>query len=209
MTRPKIKLLDEDNVRQGFFEPEQFESVLKHLPEDLHPVVTFAYITGWRVKSEALPLEWRQVDLKAGIMRLEPGTTKNKEGRTFPLTKKLRELLQAQWVEHEKLKKRPVPINFKWVFFRMVATKRRAPLSPHPIKSFGKAFKTACKHAGCPGRICTISGGRPSGTSSGKASRAVARCALWGTRPSPCTAAIRLSMSVICAKPSNALMPQP
>jgi integrase len=43
------------------------------------PVVMFAYITGWRVKSEILPLEWRQVDLKAGELRLDPGTTKNGE----------------------------------------------------------------------------------------------------------------------------------
>jgi hypothetical protein len=65
MTRPKISLLEENNVRQGFFEPEQCASMLKHLPEDLRPVVEFAYITGWRMKSEVLPLEWRQVDFKA------------------------------------------------------------------------------------------------------------------------------------------------
>ena len=90
MTKPKIKLLEEDNVRQGFFEQAQYESVLRHLPEDLRPIVTFAYITGWRVNSEVLTLEWRQVDFKAGEVRLEPGTTKNKEGRTFPLATTLR-----------------------------------------------------------------------------------------------------------------------
>ena len=50
--------------------------MLKHLPDDLRPVVEFAYITGWRMKSEVLPLEWRQVDFKAGTVRLETGTTK-------------------------------------------------------------------------------------------------------------------------------------
>jgi hypothetical protein len=45
------------------------------------PVVTFAYVTGWRINSEVLPLQWRQVDLKAGEVRLVPGTTKNMEGR--------------------------------------------------------------------------------------------------------------------------------
>lgn len=53
MTRPKITLLQEDNARQGFFEHEQYHAVLKHLPDELRPVVTFAYITGWRVKSES------------------------------------------------------------------------------------------------------------------------------------------------------------
>ena len=40
----------------------------------------------WRVKSEVLTLLWRQVDFKAGTVRLEPGTTKNAEGRTFPIS---------------------------------------------------------------------------------------------------------------------------
>jgi len=40
-----------------------------------------------------------------------------------------------------------------WVFFRMVANGRGGPLRPKPITSFIKAFKTACRKAGCPGRI--------------------------------------------------------
>src|SRR6476660_9682817 len=47
MTKPHIALLREDNARQGFFEPEHLRDVLKHLPEELRPVVKFAYITGW------------------------------------------------------------------------------------------------------------------------------------------------------------------
>jgi integrase len=151
MTRPHIALLREDNARQGFFEPEHLRDVLKHLPEELRPVVKFAYITGWRVKSEVLTREWRHVDLKAGEVRLEPGTTKNKEGRTFPFTSELRTLLEAQHAESERLKKRGKVVP--WVFFRMVANGRRGPLRPKPIKSFSKAFATACRKAGCPGRI--------------------------------------------------------
>jgi integrase len=84
-------------------------------------------------------------------VRLEPGTTKNGEGRTFPFTKELRTLLEKQHAEHERLKKsgRVVP----WVFFRMVANGRGGPLRPKPIKSFSKAFASACRKAGCPGRI--------------------------------------------------------
>ena len=151
MTRPKIKMLAEDNARQGFFEREQFRAVLRHLPEELRPVVQFAYITGWRAKSEVIKLEWRQIDLKAGEIRLEPGTTKNKAGRTFPFTGELRTLLEAQHVEHERLKKQGVVVP--WVFFRMVAEGRRGKKKPQPITSFIKAFKTACRKAGCPGRL--------------------------------------------------------
>jgi hypothetical protein len=48
--KPHIALLEENNARQGFFEYEQYLGVLKHLGDELRPVVTFAYITGWRVK---------------------------------------------------------------------------------------------------------------------------------------------------------------
>src|SRR5258706_13598137 len=48
--RPYVALLREDNVRIGFFEPEQFAAVWARLPEDLQPAVEFAYLTGWRLK---------------------------------------------------------------------------------------------------------------------------------------------------------------
>jgi integrase len=56
-------------------------------------VAGFAYITGWR-SSEILGLTWRPVDFQAGTVRLEPGTTKNQNGRTFPFTPELRTLLE-------------------------------------------------------------------------------------------------------------------
>lgn len=82
--RPHISMLEEDNVRQGFFEREQYEAVRAHLPEHVQPVADFAYVTGWR-RSEILSLQWRQVDFKAGNVRLEAGTTKNKEARQVSL----------------------------------------------------------------------------------------------------------------------------
>ena len=33
--RPDILMLEEDNVRTGFFEREQYQSVLAHLPDDV------------------------------------------------------------------------------------------------------------------------------------------------------------------------------
>lgn len=82
--KPFIPMLQENNARKGFFEPEQFNDVCSHLPAPLQPVVRFAYSTGWRVRSEILPLEWRQVDWPGRVVRLDPGTTKNREGRSFP-----------------------------------------------------------------------------------------------------------------------------
>jgi integrase len=149
--RPHIPLLKEDNTRTGFFEAEQFTSVYAHLPESLRPIIEFAYITGWRIVSEVLPLEWRQVDFEAGEVRLDPGTTKNGEGRVFPFTDDLRRLLQAQHDEHLKLRKSGKVEPH--VFFRMVAKGRRSTKEARPIRSLNKAWDAACIAAGCPGRI--------------------------------------------------------
>jgi integrase len=98
-----------------------------------------------------LALEWRQVDFRAGEIRLEPGTTKNKEGRTFPFNAALRVLLERQHADHERLKKEGHVVP--WVFYRMVAKGRKGPKKPKAITSMIKAFKAACRKAGCPGRI--------------------------------------------------------
>jgi integrase len=50
--RPHIPMLRENNVRKGFFEREQFEAVRRNLPEPLRPLITFAFVTGWRIRSE-------------------------------------------------------------------------------------------------------------------------------------------------------------
>jgi len=79
-------MLIERNIRQGFFSPSQVAAVQAHLPAALRAVVTVAVYTGWRIQSEILPLQWRQVDQARGVIRLEPGTTKNAEPREFPYT---------------------------------------------------------------------------------------------------------------------------
>ena len=140
MLRPHIPMLKESAPRRGFFEPEQFEAVRKHLPAPLRPVATFGYLTGWR-RSEVVGLEWRQVDWTAREIRLEPGETKNGDGRTYPFTAAMEDLLKEQRREHERLKKkgRMVPCVFHRNGVRII--------------SFRDAWVTACKDAGVPGRL--------------------------------------------------------
>lgn len=147
--KPHIPMLREDNVRRGFFEPEQLAAVLKHLPTEVQPIIPFAAITGWRIADEVLPLEWHRVDFAAGEVRLD--RSKNGSGRVFPMTSGLRRLLEIQHAEHLRLKK--VGMIEPWVFWRMVAEGRGGAKKPKPITSFGKAWKKACAAAGCPGRI--------------------------------------------------------
>jgi integrase len=80
---PVFPMLDEDNVRTGFFEEHERQAMLRALPADLSAVVRFLSLTSWRI-GEALSLTWAQVDFSGGVIRLEPGATKNGEGRTFP-----------------------------------------------------------------------------------------------------------------------------
>jgi integrase len=98
--------------------------------------------TGWRIDSEVLSLECRQVDFNAGEVRLDPGRTKNGEGRTFPITRELRQLLAAQRAITEDLQRRH-NVVCRHVFHR----------DGRPIRSFRVAFRTACVRAGRPGRV--------------------------------------------------------
>ena len=82
------------------------DAVIDQLAPALKPVVRFAYITGWRVESEVLPLEWNRVDLAAGEVRLGAGTTKNGQARIIYVgdNAALTELLRGAWADHEALK---------------------------------------------------------------------------------------------------------
>lgn len=138
LTIPYVGLLREDNVRKGFFEREQFEAILKHLPAKLHPPLRFAFITGWR-KSEVLSLRVAQVDLKVGVVRMEVGTSKDGKGRSFYVTTELREVMQKQLDSIKALQEAGtvVPFVFHWSDGRQ-------------IKDFRKVWANGCKAAGYP-----------------------------------------------------------
>lgn len=131
---PHIPMLEENNVRKGFFEHGDYIALRDALPSYLKPFVTFAYKTGWR-ESEITALTWRQVDLEAGIVRLEPGTTKNDEGRTVFLDTELQELINNQWEERKRARK-----LIEYVFPNHDGNSR--------IKDFRHGWNTACRSAG-------------------------------------------------------------
>jgi integrase len=140
--RPYIEMLKETNTRKGFFEYDQLQAVLCNLSVDLQPLAQVAYITGWRVADELQTRQWSHVDFEAGFLRLEPGETKNDEGRMFPLTPGLREVLEEQ---RERTKTLEVATGriIPWVFHR----------NGKPIRDLRTAWRDACEKAGVPGRV--------------------------------------------------------
>jgi integrase len=90
---PKIRLLKSSPARRGFVQQEVFDSIVKHLPINLRPIISLLYYCGVR-SGEAALIEWRQVDLKAGLIRLEEDQTKNEEARTIPIPDVLIDMLE-------------------------------------------------------------------------------------------------------------------
>jgi len=139
---PYIGMLPENNARQGFFEQDEFDAVLTHLPNELQAPLRFAYITGWRLKSEVLKLTVAQVDMREGCVRLEVGTSKTGEGRTFYVTQALRKVLEQQLAAIETLKRKGVICPY--VFHRDDGS---------AIRDFRASWNAACLTAGYEGKL--------------------------------------------------------
>ena len=73
-----------DNKKEGFFEQEQFEKLLKHLPEHLHQFVNFLYATGMR-SGQASRLTWEMVSGDKKTLTVPARLTKNKTDFSLPL----------------------------------------------------------------------------------------------------------------------------
>jgi integrase len=141
---PAFPTIRVDNARQGFIDREAFDCLLDCLPAYLVPVATFLYVTGWR-RQEALGLTWRQVDFEQGVVRLEPGTTKNRDGREFPFFAfpELERVLGEQRAETKRVELEQATV-IPWVFH--YPDGRR-------LNDFRNAWKTACKRCGIAGAV--------------------------------------------------------
>ena len=128
--------------RFRFLTEAKLEKVITELPTHLRPVIQFTSVTGWR-KSEVLGLQWNQVDFNAGEVRLAPGSTKNKQGRTFPFANLplLAELLKSQREVTQKLQKE----------HGFIITHVFHHRSGKPIASMDGAWRVACWRAGLAG----------------------------------------------------------
>jgi integrase len=130
---PRISLLAENNIRQGFIEVWEYREILKHLPEHLRPLITFLYKTGWR-KSEALNMTWNMVDFNRRQVRLPQGYTKNNKPRIFPFDDEIEGIFKRLWNEKEQRK-----IDIPNVFLNEQKT--------GPVLDFRGSWDSACDKA--------------------------------------------------------------
>jgi integrase len=138
---PKVRVLRENNTRQGFFERPDLEAVVAALPDSLRDFTRFAYLTGWR-KGEIISLKWTDVDRDAGAIRLRPEAAKTGRGRTVMLEGDLAELIDRRWELRLFEKHGNVRVT-ELVFHR----------AGKPVGDFKKAWATACRTAGVPDKL--------------------------------------------------------
>lgn len=119
---------------------------------DQPPGFTSGHLFGsclcWRMQSEVLQMQLSQVDLAAETLRLEPGTTKNREGRTVYLTPELDPLLSEQ-IERVKALSRKLNRVVPYLF----PNPRKGRFQGSQLRDFRKAWLTACKRAGMIGML--------------------------------------------------------
>jgi integrase len=144
---PVIRTLKEADPRQGFFEEAQYLAVRRHLPPDLQAATLVAYTFGWRVQSEVLTLERRQLDLATGTLRLDLGSTKNDDGSVVYLTPEVEIALTEQLARLDAFQRRTGIIT-PYLFPHL-----RGRRQGQPRHEFRKTWATACRQAGCPGML--------------------------------------------------------
>ena len=137
----------EQRPRRGSSSGSSLTALRTHLPDAVQPVVTFAYVTGWRIRSEVLTLQWRQVDLDAGTVRLGPRHDEERRGPRVPPdggTSVAARTAEASIRDEYQRRTRQI---CPWVFHRHgkrivdfrqglgVGSKGRRMSGPHPARS--------------------------------------------------------------------------
>ncbi len=135
---PYIPMLKESNIRRGFLESDQYIHLAAECTDVglwMRSLFEVGFTYGWR-HSELTGLRVRHVNLPAGTIRLDPGTTKNDDGREVMMTKQVRVLL-AQCV----LGKNPD----EYVFTRD---------NNGPVGDFRRTWANVCCGAGLGELVC-------------------------------------------------------
>ena len=91
---PYFAMPDDSKPRKGFLTPDQFQTLLKHIPANLQPVVKFCYITGCRIGA-AKQITWVMIAKDFSEIDLPGEITKTGEPLTLPLAGPLEEIART------------------------------------------------------------------------------------------------------------------
>lgn len=140
--KPHIPHLAENNVRSGFFEPDEHDRILRHLRWPMDEMARFAYVSGWR-KEEIRAMRWEQIDRAAKEVRLLD--SKNGEGRTLPCDDETWEIFERQW-SRRQFDTPDGPALSEFVF-------HKGDGLPVSYDYFSELWENARKAAGLPGKL--------------------------------------------------------
>jgi integrase len=151
---PYVPIMQEDNIRKDFLDQEGYAALKAALPSHLKPILVLMWHSGWR-RGECLGLKWSQIDLNRRLIRLNPGETKNKDGRTVYMPEELYQTLSGLKTQRD----------WHWphvedVFVRVkekCSKDGKVEYEVEPIKSFYKAWRTACIKIGL-GKMVEVTG---------------------------------------------------
>lgn len=135
-----VKGVKESRGRERFLEPEEEARLLAELPEPYRTLVLVGLHAGLRVRSEALTLVWRDVDLERGTLTVQAAFAKTGERRTVGINSALRpalERLQAQAGnrEHVFCRRDGRPLHsLRGVFMRACERAGLRDVTPHALR---------------------------------------------------------------------------
>lgn len=161
---PHIPMLKETNVRQGFLDYEAYQRLQAAAESEelwFRVLLELGFTYGWR-RGELLGLRVRQLDFKARTIRLDPGTTKNGEGREVMMTPRVEALLRQatlgkgpEQLVLTRIGDKPVK-DFR-VTWKEVTT--RAGLPNLLVHDFRRSAAKALRRAGVPESVIMKIGG--------------------------------------------------
>lgn len=137
---PKVKKLEEKNVRTGFFSREEFDRVNHNLPTDLRDFCLFGYLTGWR-KNSIATLAWS--DVHDGNVYLRAVRSKNGKPYFVPIMGELANLIERR--REARSVKSGSGVELSGLVFHR---------DGKPIAEFRKSWQTACLLAGVGQWLC-------------------------------------------------------
>ena len=135
------RLSEVGNERQGFFETEQLEAVLKHLPEYLRDFANCGFLIGWR-KGALQSLRWS--DVADDVIYLRAMKSKNRKPESVPLEGEVRDIVERRRAAAVWQSKDGQAHFSEYVFHD----------HGQPVGDFRKAWATACCAAGVGKLVC-------------------------------------------------------